>query len=1465
MKKSIKSILALLLTAALLFTAFPITVAADSPKTMTVTVETKNAMAGTTVNLDVIISDNPGVAAMSLDIDYDKTNLMLTGFTYNDEALAGASTTPYNANASTPCLYVVNGSQNITGDFTLATLTFEVKENAKNNTAAYVKLTYDPDNIYDITESNIECNVVNGAINIIACVPGDINGDEKVNSKDVSRLMQYHAHWDVDVNEPALDVNGDGKLNSKDVTRLMQYLAHWDVKLYPQIDSVANLIAIPAVAPGCETEGNIAYWKSEETGKYYRDEKGLIEISLDDTVIAATGHTVVIDPAVPATYEHTGLTEGAHCSVCGKVLKKQKKVPVLEADAYNITYHLYADDAYLQSAGVTNPNPSTYTSQQGLKLQNVRAEGYIFEGWYDGEGANGELVKNIPVGTEGDIELYAKWTAREYTITFNSPLVPVASKKYKVNTGATLSTPSLNGYNFIGWCDENDKLVTQIPVGTTGNITLYANWTSRRNQTRPVSRLEEPLIIEDAEKGTIMFAYEIGTIENVPLQALSPTYQSIGGMKQTYTTSETATVTKSEAKNIAKTVSNSTSDSKAWTLSDNWNDVTSVSESYAAQKGWTKEEAEQQSKTSSNTYSLNSSTGGAQTQTASNGLSGTLSRSNSSTSGGSITTERETGSEFEISDKASMGVEVSAKYAGVGAKVSAGYEVSQSEKNYEKNKESQTLNYSSTGTDSSSITGQTSTANTGTSSWNTSSGYSSSSSVSQTQSVRNVLSEVVSETKGYGSSYSKGGSKSDTQSFTNTSAESNQYSSAITFSEGTTRTETKTIELGGENEGYYRFVLAGIAHVFAVVGYDVSTGSYFVFNYTVMDNDTYTFIDYSASTASFNDNENGVLPFEVPYFVKEYVDARIIQTEGLSVSQEGVVTNFTGTDDIIFVPAYYKMDNRDGTYTSIKITGIDKNAFAGKNIKAIYLSNFITEIPSGAFNNCSSLEAVICPGVTKIQSYAFKGCTSLREFKVPSTIETLGTRAFEGLERLSVDASSREVANGAIESGAKNLVLTISANPTALNGAEIIVPSSIESFELRGNAENYKNLKVKSDATTTVINGLNITYTNGTPLEISSEDVIFNRVNIESTGYAALLKNAETNIGLYGSVKMNSANGKAIVCRNINLSEVDSSISSSLSVTGNVLLCGKIEGQKYLSITNGSIIQISDEDFEKYAKGCYEVKFNANGGTASLDKMTVYYGSKYGTLPTASRDFYSFNGWFTQSSGGSKVTEDTIFEGTSDSVLYAQWTDHPTSGWVLASQLPAGAKVVDTKWTYDLTSYTTSSSSSLSGWTQYDSSWVWSDYGSWSSWSKTQYSSSDSRKVEEKTVTDQAAYTSYKYWIYRTPNGNGWGTKGFSTSQGTCSVYDEINITYALGVTDSANGCYGYYQSPNFSSKYANQWFSGGSTWHAAVTHKEWRYADRSKVYTYYYKRTDGKEATYDPSGESNVSNVQKWVKYIAK
>ena len=45
--------------------------------------------------------------------------------------------------------------------------------------------------------------------------------------------------------------------------------------------------------------------------------------------VAARGHTEVTDPAKRPTCTETGLTEGSHCSVCGKVLTAQEEIPAL--------------------------------------------------------------------------------------------------------------------------------------------------------------------------------------------------------------------------------------------------------------------------------------------------------------------------------------------------------------------------------------------------------------------------------------------------------------------------------------------------------------------------------------------------------------------------------------------------------------------------------------------------------------------------------------------------------------------------------------------------------------------------------------------------------------------------------------------------------------------------------------------------------------------------------------------------------------------------------------------------------------------------------------------------------------------------------------------------------------------------------------------------------------------------------
>ena len=67
---------------------------------------------------------------------------------------------------------------------------------------------------------------------IVNFIPGDINGDDIVNNKDLTRLMKYLAGENVNVNEAVLDVNGDSTVNNKDLTRLMRYLAGESVNIF---------------------------------------------------------------------------------------------------------------------------------------------------------------------------------------------------------------------------------------------------------------------------------------------------------------------------------------------------------------------------------------------------------------------------------------------------------------------------------------------------------------------------------------------------------------------------------------------------------------------------------------------------------------------------------------------------------------------------------------------------------------------------------------------------------------------------------------------------------------------------------------------------------------------------------------------------------------------------------------------------------------------------------------------------------------------------------------------------------------------------------------------------------------------------------------------------------------------------------------------------------------------------------
>ena len=252
--------------------------------------------------------------------------------------------------------------------------------------------------------------------------------------------------------------------------------------------------------------------------------------------------------------------------------------------------------------------------------------------------------------------------------------------------------------------------------------------------------------------------------------------------------------------------------------------------------------------------------------------------------------------------------------------------------------------------------------------------------------------------------------------------ETKGYSNSLSYSEVKGTKETEECVTANAIPGYHRWIITGKAHVFAIVGYDFKTSSYFTGTYSIMDDQYSRYEDYSYCDGDYEDNQNSVIPFEVPIDIKNYVDDKLAVSEDLEISKSGKVTNYTGTDKVVFIPEYAVIENNDKTKTVVKVNAIDEKVFKGnRNLEAVKLSDFITEIPANAFSGCSSLNYIQAKGLNSVGSYAFSGCAGLKSAYLGDTIEKLEDEAFEGLEELAIDASCAEVVKAAVNSGAKKI------------------------------------------------------------------------------------------------------------------------------------------------------------------------------------------------------------------------------------------------------------------------------------------------------------------------------------------------------------------------------------------------------------------------------------------------------------
>ena len=306
----------------------------------------------------------------------------------------------------------------------------------------------------------------------------------------------------------------------------------------------------------------------------------------------------------------------------------------------------------------------------------------------------------------------------------------------------------------------------------------------------------------------------------------------------------------------------------------------------------------------------------------------------------------------------------------------------------------------------------------------------------------------------------------------------------------------------------------------------------------------------------------------------------------------------------------------------------------------------------------------------------------------------------------------------------------------------------------------------------------------------------------------------------------------------------------------------------------------------------FTVKFDVNAGSdttakASSSNMVAYSGYAVGTLPTATRDYYNLDGWYTAASGGTKITDTSAITCSgSEYTLYAHWSLKPESGWVLPSAVPSNGKVTQTSYSYRES--TESTNSTASGWVPNGSYWKQTGTGSkyyatfpsgynTSHWTYTDYMKSPYTASEtatnKRTVTNVQEGWIYWHWMYNVAYANNTHRAIYNKSGNGPDNNFAYRYFYAIvSNTDCPYLDNGYCNSLNLPSyncvniipSNADKSATSGLGTPRFFRFNRYKstYVDSVKTYKYY---RDISYSLTDPGSGSTISNKVTYVKYRLK
>ncbi|NLX94419.1 MAG: hypothetical protein GXZ02_11365 [Clostridiales bacterium] len=523
-QRTMKRATGLLLTVVMVVITMVAAITANAADPIQFTVTSPSGAEGSNVVVSVMISENSGLAAADLVLNYDSTKLTFVSAVKGAASLDGLSA--INGALFERVKDAFAATYGITAGGSMLDVTFNINSGWTGSTP--VTLTHGK--LYNSNFDRLYSEITNGAVSIAAnTYTVNYNGSDATSGATASSQHTYGVEsaltpngfaktehsfsgWTTTQGGGTVDYANNALLNLTALPNdIVTFYAVWALNQYTINFELAGGIDGPApITQGYDTDVVPPTTYPTRTGHTFNGWLPTVPLKMPsggETCVAqwitnqytmsfnSLGGSAVAD--ITQNYNTTVTPPGDPTkegySFVGWLPDVLTTMP-----AYNTQY----EAKWLINAHELTVNPNSGTWSGSATAQNFTQNyattktiadptrtGYTFTGWtLTGQGSFSTGTKTYTFGptSNSTATLTAGWTASQYTITLNldggtgtSSLV----RPYGTSIPAP-TAPSKPNYNFAGWYKEAGLVnLIEWPYIVTANETFYAKWTAIANVT----------------------------------------------------------------------------------------------------------------------------------------------------------------------------------------------------------------------------------------------------------------------------------------------------------------------------------------------------------------------------------------------------------------------------------------------------------------------------------------------------------------------------------------------------------------------------------------------------------------------------------------------------------------------------------------------------------------------------------------------------------------------------------------------------------------------------------------------------------------------------------------------------------------------------------------------------------------------------------------------------------------------